>query len=277
MRITIISEDTAHGRLIAEHGFCALIEPDDGEPILLDTGQGMALRYNAPLLGVDLSKIHKIAISHGHYDHTGGLGYLISIPHERSLEIYLHPKALGEKLVKDKAMQYRYIGMSVHPGALRFASAFLMMNTEPVEIQEGIRLTGEIPRRCEFEPQPKDFFELIVPDLTLAEDVLMDDQSLIVDLGSEFALISGCAHAGIVNTLEYTMELTGKKPMIVVGGTHLVDASDERISRTIERFKEIDVRRVALGHCTGWKALRAFEEAYGEEFIRLHAGLTVEI
>jgi len=277
MRITVISEDTAWGRLIAEHGFSVLIEPGEGEPVLFDTGQGMALRHNSPLLGVDLSRINKVAISHGHYDHTGGLGYLISIPRRQTLQIYLHPGALGEKLARNRAMEYRYIGMIDHPGFLRFGRAFLMMNTEPVEIGEGISLTGEIPRRCEFEPISKEFFELRVPDLTMSEDHLMDDQSLIIDLGPEFALISGCAHAGIINTLEHAIELTGKNPSIVVGGAHLIGASQERISKTVKRFKEMGVRKVALGHCTGWKAMRAFEDEYGEDFIPLHVGLRLDL
>ncbi len=277
MRITVISENTAWGRLIAEHGFCVLIEPEDSEPVLFDTGQGMALQYNAPLLGVDLSRINKVAISHGHYDHTGGLGYLISIPRRQTLEIYLHPNALGEKLARSRAMEYRYIGMTDHPGLLRFGRAFLMMNVEPVEISKGISLTGEIPRRCEFEPTSKEFFELRVPDLTMSEDHLMDDQSLIIDLGSEFALISGCAHAGIINTLEHAVELTGKDPSIVIGGTHLMGASQERISKTVKRFREMGVRKVVLGHCTGWKAMRAFEDEYGENFISLHVGLRLDL
>lgn len=277
MRITVISENTAHGRLIAEHGFCVLIEPCEGEPVLFDTGQGMALRHNSPLLGVDLSRISKVAISHGHYDHTGGLGYLISIQRRQTLQIYLHPDALKEKLARNKAMEYRYIGMTDHPGILRFGRAFLMMNTEPVEIEDGINLTGEIPRRCEFEPVSKEFFELRVPDLTMAEDHLMDDQSIIIDLGSEFALISGCAHAGIINTLEHAAQLTRKAPSVVIGGTHLMGASQERISRTVKRFREMGVRKVALGHCTGWKAMRAFEDEYGEDLIPLHVGLKLDL
>jgi len=277
MKVTVISENTAWGRLIAEHGFSVLIEPEGDEPLLFDTGQGMALRYNAPLLGIDLSRINKVAISHGHYDHTGGLGYLISIPRRQTLQIYLHPNALGEKLARNRAMEYRYIGMTDHPGILRFGRAFLMMNTEPVEVGDGISLTGEIPRRCDFEPISKEFFELRVPDLTMSEDHLTDDQSLIVDLGSESALISGCAHAGIINTLEYTAELTGKTPSIVIGGTHLIGASQERISKTVKRFREIGVRKVVLGHCTGWEAMRAFEREYGEDFIPLHVGLRLDL
>lgn len=278
MRVTILSEDTAHANLIGEHGFSAYIEPDSGEPILFDTGQGAAILHNAPLVGIDLSRVSRVAISHGHYDHTGGLLYLLSLPRERALEVYLHPSALNDKMEEiGETLRYRFVGMPLNPGLFRTGDAFLRQETEPVELGEGLILTGEVPRRCEFEEPPKGFVSATAPDFILERDHIPDDQSLIIRRNGWFALISGCGHAGVINSLEYGAELTGEQPRIVIGGLHLISASEERIAKTVERMREMGVEKVYLGHCTGWKALRAFEDAYGEGFKRLHVGMRIEI
>lgn len=273
MKLSVLAENTAQGHLIAEHGFSVLIENESGDRVLFDTGQGMALEYNSPRMGIDLTEIDNLLISHGHYDHTGGIDYLADIPRNgRKLRIHMHPSVLEQKMIRREPMVYDYIGIPCNPAILNGRSISAVMSTNPVEVVPGVTLTGEVPRDNEFERVPDSFCRVTPGDNGFVRDELLDDQSVILDIHDGFVLLCACCHSGVINTINHARSISGKKPLAVVGGLHLVGADDSRIQATIDALDQIGVRRFFLGHCTGRAALRAFEDAFGDGVASLRVG-----
>jgi 7,8-dihydropterin-6-yl-methyl-4-(beta-D-ribofuranosyl)aminobenzene 5'-phosphate synthase len=251
LRISVLVENTARGAdLLAEHGWALWIEAD-GRRIMFDTGQGMVLRRNAKHLEIPLSATEIVVISHGHFDHTGGLKDVLSASGQ--IDLYLHPAALEQKYHREKTSPHRNIGI---PGwdeqALRGQTRSLTWTREPTELMAGVRVTGEIPRRNAFEDTGGPFYR----DSSCTEpDPLPDDQALYIDTAAGLVVVLGCAHAGVVNTLDRIAELTGRRKVhAVLGGMHLLRATPERLEATLEALIRYGVERVGTAHCTGMRA-----------------------
>jgi len=138
------------------------------------------------------------------------------------------------------------------------------------EIVPGVTVTGQVPRNTDFEEVDAAFF--LDKDCE-KPDQLADDQTLFVESGDGLVVIAGCAHSGIVNTLDYVAELTGRTTMhAVIGGMHLIRASQTRIARTIEAFRKYEVRKIVPLHCTGQAAVESFREAFGDRCLSLGVG-----
>ena len=258
-RITVLVDNCAQGRgLLGEHGLSFWIEVR-GRGVLFDTGQGMALAHNAERLGVPLRRTDAVALSHGHYDHTGGLDHVLELaPQAR---VFAHPAVLERKYARDAGEDSREIGVpSVVRAGLARPRVWLHPTAQPTEICEGVFVTGEIPRRTAYEDTGGSFYADRKGE---SEDPLVDDQALFIGSRTGTVVVLGCAHAGVINTLRYVRELTDGKPIrAVLGGMHLLKASRERMDRTIEALRELDVDCLAPGHCTGpaataelWSAL----------------------
>jgi 7,8-dihydropterin-6-yl-methyl-4-(beta-D-ribofuranosyl)aminobenzene 5'-phosphate synthase len=251
LRITVLAENTVRrADLLAEHGLALWIEAD-GHRCLFDTGQGMVLRHNAERLAVPLQAAEMVAISHGHFDHTGGLGEVLDCGARPSL--YLHPVALEGKYHRVAVPPHRDIGAGqADEQTLRRQVRELVWTRGPTELIEGVHLTGEIPRRNAFEDTGGAFY--CDPACT-APDPLPDDQALYVETSAGIVVVLGCAHAGVVNTLDYVAELTGRQRFhAVLGGMHLLAAAAERLEATVAALKRYDVQRIGAAHCTGMRA-----------------------
>jgi 7,8-dihydropterin-6-yl-methyl-4-(beta-D-ribofuranosyl)aminobenzene 5'-phosphate synthase len=268
LRITVLVENTA-GRddLVAEHGLALWIEADDRK-ILFDTGQGPALAPNAEALGINLEEAYAVALSHGHYDHTGGLAALRN--RLRDARLYVHPAAFDRKFGVTTEGS-RYIGASLgRLEQLQREIPNLIPTIEPTEIVPGVSVTGEIPRRNDFEDVGGPFFR---DDAGRAPDSLPDDQAMYIDTRDGVVILLGCAHAGVVNTLDYVAELTGADRFhAVLGGMHLVRASEERISRSIAALRAYNVQLIGPCHCTGAEPTARIREAFPERFMQVSAG-----
>ena len=275
LRITTLSENTAAGgNLLAEWGLSILVEADRVN-ILLDTGQSVSASYNADSLGIDLSKIDKIVLSHGHYDHTGGLRQIL--PRMRKeVEIIAHPDVWAVKYARRKGQADRYIGIPFQCQELESLGATFNLTTKPVKITDNIMTTGEIPMVTEFEEIDTALF--VKEDAGWQPDKLLDDQALIINTEPGLVVILGCAHRGVINTLYHAQQLTGVKQIhMVVGGCHLTGASEERIWLTIAALRELDVQRLGLSHCTGLPAASLMAQAFGEKFFFNNAGTSTNI
>ncbi len=204
--ITTLSENTAgRGNLLAEWGLSILVETDTVN-ILLDTGQSVSASYNAALLGVDLSKIDKVVLSHGHFDHTGGLRQVLR-KMRKKVDIIAHPDIWAAKYSHRQGQEDRYNGIPFQQQELESLGARFNLTTKPVKITDNIITTSEIPMVTEFEQIDSNLF--VKEDTDFKPDKLLDDQALIINTEQGLVVILGCAHRGIINTLYHAQQLTG--------------------------------------------------------------------
>ncbi len=275
LRITTLSENCAgRGYLLAEYGLSIVVETDDVN-ILFDTGASISASYNADVLGIDLSKIDKVVLSHGHYDHTGGLRQILGKMGEE-VEIIAHPDIWAAKYSRSQGRKDRYNGIPFQRQELERLGANFNLTTKPVRITDSIMTTGEVPMVTDFEEIEPVFF--VKQDSGWQPDKLLDDQALIINAKPGLIVILGCAHRGPINTLYYAQQLTGVKSIhTVLGGAHLIHASEERIWLTIAALKELGVQRLGLCHCTGLPAIMLIAHEFEDKFFFNNAGTRFNI
>ena len=264
--------------LLAEHGLSLLITVYQGEAkhtILLDTGYTkVGVPHNMERLGIDADDIEAIVISHGHMDHTGSL-YAILDKLPGRIPLVLHP------------------GAFVHPrytrapdGAMRLWPQTLVqddLEQENVEIvasktptliaADMILVTGEVERTTAFEKGMPN--ALLEKDGEYVQDPIKEDQALVINLaGKGLVVISGCAHAGIVNTVEYAKKLAGEETIhAVLGGFHLTGPFFEKIhDETVDALKKMEPEVIMPMHCTGWKAIQKFQKEFASNFVLSSVG-----
>lgn len=273
-RITTLSENTAGGGdFFGEWGLSILVETDEVR-VLVDTGKGCSMAYNADTLGIDLSKIDKVVLSHGHFDHTGGLHQLLRRMRKR-VDVIAHPDVWQSKYSRREGNTDRYIGIPFQREELESEGAVFQLTSQPFQIAQGVMTTGEISMINDFEQIDSGLF---VKEGTWTPDKVMDDQALIVKTGQGLAVILGCAHRGIINTLYHARQITGI-PIIhmVIGGAHLLRASEDRLRQTIAALKEFGVQRMGLCHCTGQPAASQLAQEFGDKFFFNMAGTIVQL
>ncbi|HVU34603.1 MAG TPA: MBL fold metallo-hydrolase [Opitutaceae bacterium] len=260
--VTVLVENTARGaRHIGEHGLAYWIETPLHR-VLFDTGQGLALAHNALVRGVDLAAADAIVLSHGHYDHVGGLQG--ALQRARHAALYFHPRVTEAKFIGPTAPGRRISLPYIEQEFFRSAADRVVATAEPVEVVPGIRTTGEIPRTNRFEDTGGPFY--LDADLT-TPDPLLDDQAVYFDTRDGLVVLLGCAHAGVVNTLEHVAHLTGRAAIhAVVGGMHLENASERRLEETVAALRRFQVQRLGPMHCTGWKAVGLFQREFAAEY-----------
>ena len=273
IRITILCENSVNVPLpvIGEHGFAAFIETERGN-YLFDTGQGFTILQNAQCLKKDLSTIKSIFLSHGHYDHTGGLPGVLKL--NKNVKVYAHPAIFSQKyaLLKTNGTDtQKYIGMKFPEEQYAKQGAQFVFKSSLSEIEEGIYLTGEIPRATAFEKGDPRL--LVRNNGNLIPDPLLDDQSLVLRTKHGLVVILGCAHAGLINTIEYVLDhFKGEKLHALIGGTHLGFLTDNQIDQTIAYLKDYDFSIIGASHCTGLKAAARLFQEFKDQFFFANVG-----
>jgi len=236
VKATVLVENTsARAGLEAEHGFSVWIETGESK-VLFDTGASGLLCRNAEALGIDLAQADAVVLSHGHYDHTGGLDDVMKLASNAT--IYAHPEA--------------GIDCSGRCAMLSHASEIVV---------PGIRTTGQIERVTDFETSR----ESPIP--------FPDDQAIFFEVAEGVVVIVGCAHAGVINTLMQVAGLTKRdKVHTVFGGMHLRSVSNERVERTAAAFRELGLERIGPCHCTGDAVIETLAEEFPDAFFRCSTG-----
>lgn len=275
VRITILCDNSVGpiSGTLGEHGFAALIEQSDGEPLLFDTGQGLTLLHNAARMNKALAAVNKVVLSHGHYDHSGGLLPLLQATGGK--EVFAHDAIFSPRhRIKDNGESYA-IGIPFAKSVYEEAGAQFNLSRSFREITPNIMLTGEVPRVTAFEKGDQGLYcDCVgqVPDTTL------DDQSLIIDTKKGLVLLLGCCHAGLVNTLEHIANLLGRRTLYaLIGGTHLGFCGQEQLDKSIAVLKKTGIRKLAVSHCTGFAAATRLARELPEVFQVAMVGYTLEV
>jgi len=256
---------------LAEHGLSIFLETDRGN-YLLDTGQGKTVVNNALVLGLDIKTIKGIIMSHHHWDHTGGLGPVLDL--KGAVDIYAHPEFFKESynVTENKA---RFSGVPYPRPLLEAKGATFKFSSEFRQIEPGLWLTGEVPRRTDYELGDKR--QMVKSGEGYVKDDLRDDQSVVVETERGLFIVLGCCHSGIINTLSYIEEKMGPRHIsAVIGGTHLGPVSDEQRDKSIAALKAFDIERLGVSHCTGLKTASRLSGVFGERFFFCNVGTVVE-
>jgi len=273
IKLTTLTENTSTYGFLGEWGLSIMVEAD-GTRVLMDTGLGFSPVHNAQLMGIDLSTIDRIVLSHGHADHTGGLRDVLKM--KGKVEIVAHPDIWDSKYAQRGQDSFQYIGIPFAREELESRGARFNLSKEPVRISEHIMTSGEIPMASGYEEIDKNLF--VKKDGVLQPDSLADDLALVIDTDFGLVVILGCGHRGVVNTLRHAQKLTGKEMIYaVIGGIHLFRASDEQIEMTIAELQGMGIQKLGVSHCTGFKASTRLSQEFPEVFFQNNAGTRIEL
>jgi 7,8-dihydropterin-6-yl-methyl-4-(beta-D-ribofuranosyl)aminobenzene 5'-phosphate synthase len=286
--------------LLAEHGFSALIDLDQGETcILWDAGVSqITLLENARRMQIDLSKIGQIALSHGHSDHTTSLTEVL-----KAMDVKAKPKEWAIDSPVEELQQWsagRRVPVIVHPAAFRerwgvrkdgskfgpflppaweewqALGAEILRSKSPYQLARGCWTSGFIPRQS-FEQSGRSPGRTVYREANgFIPDDIEDDQAIVIEIADKgLIVLSGCAHSGIVNTINYAREISGVEQVLaVLGGFHLARATDDEIEHTVAELKNFNPALISPSHCTGFKASAALASQMPGAFVQASVGTT---
>jgi 7,8-dihydropterin-6-yl-methyl-4-(beta-D-ribofuranosyl)aminobenzene 5'-phosphate synthase len=272
---TIIDNSTATAETLGEWGFSALVEAGP-RTFLLDTGTSEATVRNADRLALDLKKIEAIVLSHGHYDHTGGMKSVLERIGRPEVRIVAHPGVLeGKYGYNRKTKTYRYAGIPYRRDLLEHLGARFEFQREPVWLTRDIAASGEEPMSTDFESVAANL--KLKQEDRFVQDPMADDQSLYLRTELGLIVILGCAHRGMINIITHARALMDtERVYMVIGGTHLSRASEEQIDKTVQALKDMDVRWLGVSHCTGLEVGARLAGEFPGRFFFNSAGTVIQ-
>ena len=253
--------ENTHSKLpLAEHGFSVLIrilQAGKSTSILFDTGSSSeGIIENAERMGIDLKEVECIVLSHGHYDHSGGLLSALKAINRANLPIIVHEDMFKTRGTVNHDGTVR--AYPEFPSKKQLISAQLLETKQPLLVaNDMVLVTGEIPRETNFE---KGYLQhkTLVNGSWQADPEIWDDRAIVINVKEKgLVVLSGCAHAGIINTINYAQRITGITNIYaVIGGFHLAGKEGEsRIARSVQEMRRINPTLVVPFHCTGWRAI----------------------
>ena len=278
MKVTVIIDNAVPAGtrqpFLAEHGLSLLIE-HAGKKILFDTGQSSAVVSNLGLLNVLPSELDMLVLSHGHYDHTGGIFHVLQRA-RKQIPVYAD-KEVFQARYSVAGSQRRFIGLPYKQELLTALGAEWRLVDQPTAIVPGLWMSGHIPRRTDFEKgDPK--LVTCAPDGSDCPDKFEDDTSLFYAGPRGLVVIGGCTHSGLVNTVQRGFEVTGASRLAGwIGGTHLGPVSKEQQEKTLAQLRLFDPEFVAANHCTGFNMMAALFNCFGSRFIPAFVSTVIEV
>ncbi|MDI3534173.1 MAG: 7,8-dihydropterin-6-yl-methyl-4-(beta-D-ribofuranosyl)aminobenzene 5-phosphate synthase [Thermosediminibacterales bacterium] len=260
---------------LAQHGISILIdvfyENRHSKRILLDTGNSAEIvLHNMELINIDPKTIDMIFLSHCHYDHTGGLIEILKTIN-KNIPVVAHPQIFRQNYKLEPCL--KNIGLKENAREeVAKAGGHPVLIDKPFNLMPGVISTGEVERVTGFEGKGIGTYNIVNNEFV--PDLIIDDMALIINIKKKGLLIvSGCSHSGIVNIVKHSIKITGiDKIHGIMGGLHLVNASDEVIDKTVEELIKLNPEHVVAGHCTGLKALAKLMTAFRDKFSQLSIG-----
>lgn len=279
-RRPVLAKNWYEQPLIAEHGFCAALTIHiDGvkHRLVLDSGlDPLAASHNTNVLDFDLSRCELLISSHGHVDHAGGLLSLRNkMNQKQNIPLVLHEDAFRNRLVKFQ--DGRTINLPAPNKSFLTEAGYEIVekNSDSLWINDRVLVTGEIPRANSFEKGFPNHYSEVDDGKIEADPLINDDQAIILSVKDKgLVIITGCGHAGIINTLNYAKDLTGEDRIYaVLGGMHLSGGLFEPIiPRTIEELERLKPKFVVPCHCSGLKAVSEIARKMPDAFIQNSVG-----
>ncbi|HGY56700.1 MAG TPA: MBL fold metallo-hydrolase [Caldithrix abyssi] len=266
--LTVLAENRVNNpKLFGEQGLSILIHTPDAS-LLFDTGQTDTFLKNARQLELNLQTVEAIVLSHGHYDHGGGLPHFLKAV--KPVPVYCHPALLNKKF-RDQDSALVDIGVPWEKTDIIHAGGDLIFKTHAFEIFPGIWYSGEIPRHSRFESIDESYRQRVLE--SYIHDELHDDISLILQTKKGLIVLLGCGHSGVINTVKHAMRITGEKRLYaVMGGMHLQLCSDEKIENVVKHLKALNPEYVIPLHCTGFRAVSRLYRLFKDRMLLFNAG-----
>jgi 7,8-dihydropterin-6-yl-methyl-4-(beta-D-ribofuranosyl)aminobenzene 5'-phosphate synthase len=246
---------------------------DSAAQLLYDTNSAAPpILHNLNILGKSLGEIQTIFLSHCHYDHTDGLAGILDAL-GRPISVVAHPEIFRPCFEKNPD-GIRQIGMLANGRSeLEHKGAVFTLTGHPLKLMTGAATSGEIERLTAFETLEELYTTI---NGSVVQDHERDDMALILNFPEGLVIVTGCCHAGIVNTMEHAKKITGvDKIHAVIGGLHFIDASNEKVNRSIEALQAVDW--IFAGHCTGVDGIRRLADGLGERLAVFHTGSVIHL
>lgn len=276
--ISILAEDTIEfdTPFVGRFGLSVLLElraGDSEKHILFDTNSAaQPLLHNLKIMGKSLDRVSTVYLSHCHYDHTDGLPRVLEAL-QRPVPVLAHPE-IFRPCFEINPDGIRHIGITGHSQSdFERLGAVFTLTRDPLNLMTGVVSTGEIERLTPFE-ELEDLYT--ISNGEVVQDHERDDSAIILNLEHGLVILTGCCHAGIVNTMTHARRITGvEKVYAVMGGLHLIGASEEKIQKSVEALQAVDW--VFAGHCTGFDGLRRISAAIGDRLRPIHTGSEIRL
>jgi 7,8-dihydropterin-6-yl-methyl-4-(beta-D-ribofuranosyl)aminobenzene 5'-phosphate synthase len=284
LEIIVMAEDSVmyESPYLGQHGIALLARATGGgvtRHVLMDVGQNpTGLLYNFRTMGIDPSCIDAIVITHCHYDHTQGLAEIVAATGKKDLPVIAHPAMFRLNFITAPFLRHVGVMSGDAEDKLRAAGAELYLTTDPLELMPGLFTTGEVRRQTDYEEVGIGGLATI-EDGRVKRDGMPDDLSIVARVRGHAPLImTGCSHAGIVNIVKQVSSMCGTREFEnVLGGFHLIEASEDRIKKTVAGLSEFKMKALMPGHCTGFRAQAAMYAAFGKAFTNLQTGMRIKV
>ena len=276
-------DDGVPDALVAEPGFSALVRLRKGErerTLLFDTGVSPGgMVENMRRLGISPSEIEVIVLSHGHWDHVTGIEGLVRSLGRTQLPVMIHPEFWSRRRIRFPGLEPAELPATSRQALEGMGFQIVEERQPSFLLDHSALVTGEVDRSTEFETGFQGH-EALRGREWAGDPLILDDQALVVGVRDEGLLIlSGCGHAGIVNTVRYAQKLTGERRIAaIIGGFHLSGPMFERIIEpTVEALGALSPSLLVPAHCTGWKAVHQLARRFPQAFVQCAVGTTIEL
>ncbi len=283
LKITVIAEDSVgyDTPYLGQHGISFLLTAErEGvvKNILVDVAQdSAALIENINRMQIAISCIDAVVLTHCHYDHTRGVAKILREIGGKDIPVIAHPDIFRTNFISDPYLKSIGIMDGDRREDIESSGGILYLARNALEIMPALISTGEVERITDFEKVGMSLFT--IENGQVKGDLMQDDISVVANVrGKGLVIVTGCSHAGIVNIIKQSIKLTGTKKIHgIIGGFHLIEASEERIQKTALALKKFNPDWVYAGHCTGFKAQVELYNIFKEQFSPLHTGMIVEV